>query len=641
MKTYGKSLLVLACMLALSGPAFAQTAPIDFEPGGNGGSWTWAVFENDTNPALEFVANPDAAGINASATAARFTALKTGAPWAGCETQHGADIGTFALDESNCTVKIMVYKTVISDVGIKFATASGASTGEIKVANTLVNQWEELVFDFSGKLGQPESAAIDQIIVFPDFDLAGRAADNVILFDNITFAAKISTQDEPTVPAPAPTADPSNVISLYSNAYANVPVDTWSAVWDNADVADIQIVGDDTKKYTNLVFAGIEFTSQLIDATEMTHFHMDFWTPDPTAEPAAFRIKLVDFGADAAYGGGDDVEHELTLTASTVPALASKTWVGIDIPFSSFVGLTTRGHLAQLIISGDPKTVYLDNIYFRKAQAEAIPTVAAPVPTANASDVISLFSNAYSNVTVDTWSAVWDNADLTEMQVAGDDTKKYSNLVFAGIEFTSQPVNATDMTHFHMDFWTPDPTAEPVAFRIKLVDFGADGAYAGGDDVEHELTLTASTSPGLASETWVGLDIPFSAFANLTTRGHLAQLIISGDPKTVYIDNVYFHKASSTAVDEGSAPFALALAQNFPNPFNPSTSIVFTVPESQPVTLKVYNALGEEVATLVDEFKTAGTHLVTFDGARLPSGVYSYAITAGGVTSVRLMTLLK
>lgn len=431
----------MAGILVMCGMAVAQTAPIDFEPGGNGAGWTWAVFENDTNPALEIVANPDASGVNTSATAARFTALQTGNPWAGCESQHGADIGTFTLDETNCTVKIMVYKSVISDVGIKFATATGASTGEIKVANTLVNQWEELVFDFSGKIGQPESADIDQIIVFPDFDLNGRTSDNVVYFDNITFSPRIITTAEPTVPAPAPTAAASDVISLFSNAYTNVTVDTWSAVWDVADLSDVKVAGDDVKKYSNLQYAGVEFTSAPIDATDMTHFHMDIWTPDPTADPAAFRVKLVDFGADGAYGGGDDVEHEVAFTAATVPALASETWIGLEIPLSSFAGLTTRAHLAQMVISSDLKTVYVDNVYFRRGAGEAVPTVAAPTPTTEAASVISLFSNAYTNVTVDTWSAVWDVADLTELQVAGDDVKKYSNIQYVGIEFVSHPVD--------------------------------------------------------------------------------------------------------------------------------------------------------------------------------------------------------
>ena len=98
----------------------------------------------------------------------------------------------------------------------------------------------------------------------------------------------------------------------------------------------------------------------------MTHFHMDMWTPDETADPAVFKIKLVDFGADGAFGGGDDVEHEITLTAASTPALASGQWLSLDIPLSEFTGLTTRGAVAQFIISGTPNTVFVDNVLFHR-----------------------------------------------------------------------------------------------------------------------------------------------------------------------------------------------------------------------------------------------------------------------------------
>jgi len=81
----------------------------------------------------------------------------------------------------------MVYKTVISDVGLKFVIPTSGSLGEIKVANTVTNAWEELTFDFSSHIGFPEAIGIDQIVVFPDFNLGGRTQDNIIYFDNISF----------------------------------------------------------------------------------------------------------------------------------------------------------------------------------------------------------------------------------------------------------------------------------------------------------------------------------------------------------------------------------------------------------------------------------------------------------------------
>lgn len=159
---------------------------IDFEVDGYGASLNWNVFENADNPALEFVANPDTSGINDSSTVAKIIARVGGAPWVGTETAHG-DFGPMTLDESNSLIKVMVYKSVISDVGVKFAIASGGAQGEIKVANTLINQWEELTFDFSGYIGLTEAIDIDQIIFFPDFDFAGRTQDNEVYFDNIRF----------------------------------------------------------------------------------------------------------------------------------------------------------------------------------------------------------------------------------------------------------------------------------------------------------------------------------------------------------------------------------------------------------------------------------------------------------------------
>ena len=180
-----KKQYLLLMFLAGIFTAISQNAPIDFEAGGNGADWTWTVFENDTNPPLEIVVNPDPSGINTSETVAKFTALQLGQPYAGVESMHGSDIGTFDLTASNALVNIMVYKTKISDVGIKYVTPSGGAQMELKVANTVVNQWELITIDFSDYIGLGETTGLDQIVIFPDF--IARDADDVIYFDNISF----------------------------------------------------------------------------------------------------------------------------------------------------------------------------------------------------------------------------------------------------------------------------------------------------------------------------------------------------------------------------------------------------------------------------------------------------------------------
>ena len=210
--------------------------------------------------------------------------------------------------------------------------------------------------------------------------------------------------------------------------------------------------------------------------------------------------------------------------------------MSFDIPLAAFSSLGGTDKLGQLLFSGDLRTVYVDNIYFYRAGSPSEPTVPAPTPAVPSGDVISLFSNAYSNVPVGTWSADWDVADVADVQISGDDVKLYTNLVFAGIEFLSPDIDATSMTHFHMDIWTPDPTAAPATFKIKLVN------DVFGTLTEDELSYTASSSPALMTGQWVSFDIPIDDFMNMLGRDKLGQLILSGDLSTIYVDNIYFHR---------------------------------------------------------------------------------------------------
>ncbi|GJQ62397.1 MAG: hypothetical protein SCALA702_14500 [Melioribacteraceae bacterium] len=88
-------------------------------------------------------------------------------------------------------------------------------------------------------------------------------------------------------------------------------------------------------------------------------------------------------------------------------------------------------------------------------------------------------------------------------------------------------------------------------------------------------------------------------------------------------------------------PAEFELSQNYPNPFNPATTIKFGIPEASRVTLRVFNAIGEQVATLVEKNMEAGYHTVQFNASQLTSGVYFYSITAGDHNAVKKMMILK
>ena len=91
----------------------------------------------------------------------------------------------------------------------------------------------------------------------------------------------------------------------------------------------------------------------------------------------------------------------------------------------------------------------------------------------------------------------------------------------------------------------------------------------------------------------------------------------------------------------GVTPSNYSLEQNYPNPFNPSTTINFTIPNSEFVSLKIYNILGSEVATLVNENLAAGAYRFNFDAANLASGIYLYELNAGNFREIKKMNLLK
>ena len=88
-------------------------------------------------------------------------------------------------------------------------------------------------------------------------------------------------------------------------------------------------------------------------------------------------------------------------------------------------------------------------------------------------------------------------------------------------------------------------------------------------------------------------------------------------------------------------PVEFALANAYPNPFNPTTAIEFSLAETSMTSLKVYNLAGQEVATLVDGTLERGTHSVTFDASALSSGMYLYTIEANGFTATKKMALIK
>jgi len=137
-------------------------------------------------------------------------------------------------------------------------------------------------------------------------------------------------------------------------------------------------------------------------------------------------------------------------------------------------------------------------------------------------------------------------------------------------------------------------------------------------------------------------DTTVTLFNDAQTQNFQFQII--GEPQSIVFDPgnwILKNSTSVTEVDDFNQPLSFSLEQNYPNPFNPSTTIEYSIPQNSLVTLKVYDVLGREVATLVNEQNEAGKHTVEFDASKLNSGVYFYKIESGNFIETKKMILVK
>ncbi len=159
------------------------------------------------------------------------------------------------------------------------------------------------------------------------------------------------------------------------------------------------------------------------------------------------------------------------------------------------------------------------------------PSGPAPTPTHAAGDVISMFSAAYEDQPVDSWNPYWQwsTTQISDYYIDGDATILYSFLNFVGITFDSNPINASEMTHLHMDIFAPVGTN----FSVEVV--GVPGSQ--------KLTFDADSDPAFVAGDWSSLDIPLEDFVAGADWSAVRQLVLStDDAQLVLMDNVYWHK---------------------------------------------------------------------------------------------------
>lgn len=324
------------------------------------------------------------------------------------------------------------------------------------------------------------------------------------------------------VHAPTPMPNQENVISLFSDHYANIPVDYYNGYWapyQTTQSSDFTVDNDHVLNYTQFNFVGIQSSSPTVNASSMSHLHAHIFIPNSLNAGAVFKVQVVDFGSDGVYGGGNDTNHTTTFTA---PILQGQQWITLTIPFSSMSGLNSRNHLGQIIFEGvNIPNFYADNVFFYNDGSiiPTVPTVAAPIPTAT--NVISIFSDTYTNIAGVNFNPNWGQATQTSVvNIAGNNTLKMVNLNYQGIEFGSTQ-DVSSKTNLHLDYYTATSTS----LKIFLISPGP---------VETAFILNVPSMGG-----WNSMNIPLSAFAPVN-MSQVFQIKFEGNGE-VYVDNIFFH----------------------------------------------------------------------------------------------------
>jgi hypothetical protein len=465
-------------------------------------NYTFTNFGGGQGVGAPIVDNPDPSEVNNSEKVASYTKPENSESWAGT---------TIALDEpidfsSERYISVDIWSPEAgTEILLKIENLENADIFVEDIATTTVDEgWETLVFDMNAI-----DPAVDygRIALFFNFNIPGTG--ETYYFDNI----KTTRLELVKLPLTFESENISYSWSGFGGAGATVI--------DNPDVSGINT----SPKVTELekgdgseVWAGVSLNlDQELNFENGTTVTMETWSPEPGV-PILLKFEDSDSAPDA--NGNPSVFVEVIQNTT----LANE-WEELTFDLSTFESFDQNIGYDRLIVfydfnsPGQGSSFYFDQVRIGDPQTE----------------YVSLFSDLDENVAIDTWKTSWSVSEYEEVEFDERLSKHYFNLDFVGIEAIANPIDVSNMTHFHTEFYTDNATV----FRVKLVNLGPDGVFGGGDDSESEVVIE---NP--AQNQWVSLDIPLSEFENLTGMSNIGQLIYSALPAgtaNVYVNNVYFH----------------------------------------------------------------------------------------------------
>lgn len=302
----------------------------------------------------------------------------------------------------------------------------------------------------------------------------------------------------------------------------------------------------------------------------------------------------------------------------------------------------------ELAVQDTGKTIYFTDIPLAKVSAYDIAFIGqAPFRTLSAT--VGTGSLPTGRVLTATYSETFEVSRTTVVSATGWDSTKVSThdgtYALGSLDY---PANANLSAYLPamkgngnplLRFWT-------VCRTEAGKDFGkVEVSKNRGKNWTEVLSLDESAHAewGAGTNTWFKYDVNLSAYANDTIIVRFRLTSDGAASKFGWLLDDITLNPLGTGVSEAAplAPAEYALAQNYPNPFNPSTTIAYAIKEAGPVTMEVYNLLGNKVATLVNGVKEAGYYSAVLDGSHLASGIYFYRLRAGSFTDTKKVMLLK
>ena len=584
-------LLLIISMFLFSISLFAQPT-IDFETVGT--DWTWIMFANGSSSDstdIGIVANPDTSGINTSSMVGKFVVHSDAETYAGVFTD---DITPFTLTADNSIITVMVYKDVISNFDLKLENPYQSFAHDVNVSNTVTNQWEKLTFDFRGDIGR----TITRLTLIPDFP-STRTAGSTNYIDNIDFGQNI-----------LPVFGTVQNITFFSqslNAERNVQIylpegyDRTNTTERYPVVYFLHGAGGNQTDYSFI----INILDQLIQQRKIEKVIVV--KPDGSVPPywGSYYTNSDLYGRFEDYIVYDLVNY-IDSTYNTINSRNKR----------SIMGHSMGAYGAMKLALKHP------DIF------GAVATHSGPLEFHHYTDVVDSILAEYTGPPYhfNPNAGKFSKHAFTFAGAFSPNLKNSPYLVDFPLDSLGNPIDSTINKWFKYNPARLASYVSPDSAPAIYFDCGK----------QDELTLYSWNTAFRDTLDKLGLKYEFLAY----NGNHTNQLYNRFQISLAFLDSVM--QATTTAVgDVVLHPTIYNLSQNYPNPFNPTTTIKYSIPKQSLVTLKIYDILGRQITTLVNEEKPAGNYKIKYDASSLASGVYFYRLQAGNFVQTKKMILLR